>query len=32
MMQIAGTFSYPSQSKAAKGYISELVTLKRETI
>ena len=30
IMRIAGTVSYPSQSKVAKGYIPELVTLMQE--
>ena len=32
IMRIAGTVSYPSQSKVAKGYIPELVTLMQEVI
>jgi hypothetical protein len=31
-MRIAGTVSYPSKSKVAKGYIPELVTLMQEVI
>ena len=32
IMRVAGTVSYPSQSKVAKGYICELVTLMPEVI
>ena len=32
IMRISGTVSYPSQSKVAKGYIPELISLMQEVI